>query len=87
MAFNETECSRSLVPKFTTQEEKTRIRRLCFLGTYDKKNQEWIQFRRNYTMAILRQQASQHDNASIGNILNKNITQNASQKCYTSQYR
>ena len=87
MAFNETECSRSLAPRFTTKEEKTRIRRLCFLGTFDKDNPEWIQFRNNYTRAKLQQQASEHENGSIGNILNENMTQNGRQKCYTSQDR
>ena len=91
MAFNETRCSLSLIPRFVSPEEnhlnspeiverKNRIRRICFLGTYDRNNSEWIEFRKNYMKAGLNQ-ASKHDNDGIGNILNKSITQNFTHKC------
>ena len=92
MAFNETKCSLSLIPKFVSPEEnalnsteiverKNRIRRLCYFGTYDQNNSEWVEFKTNYIKASLNHQASKHDNDGIGNILNQSITQNINHKC------
>ena len=91
MTFNETKCSQSLIPKFVSPEEnylnspeiverKNRIRRLCFLGTYDQKNSEWLEFASIYMKASLNQ-APKHDSDGIGNVLNQSMTQNITHKC------
>ena len=91
MAFNETKCSISLIPKFISPEEnelnsteiverENRIRRLCWFGTYDRNNSEWLEFETNY-IASFKSQLSKHDNGSIANVLNQSATHNISHKC------
>ena len=53
-------------------EQKKRIRRLCFFGTYDQNSSEWLEFKSNY-------------NKGIGNILNESVTQNFSRKCFQNR--
>ena len=95
MKFNETKCSLSLIPRYVSPEEnelnspeiverKNRIRRLCFFGTYDQNNSEWLEFQNNYSKRHSTNEAIQsfnHENDGIGNVLNESITTNFSQKC------
>ena len=84
MAFNETKCSLSLTPRYVSPEEmdsnspeivnkKNRIRRLCYFGTYDQNNSEWLEFRSNYNIL----------NESVTHF--NTITQNSSRQCFQNR--